>query len=140
MSELEALQKQARQRDLATIHIAAKQLGMDRETYEAMLQTASGRNVNSSSALSDAALKKVIKHLKASGWKPQKSRPQRDPQARKILALWIDMSKTGIVRDASDKALNAFVKRTAGKDRLEWLNTDEANSVIEALKAMRDRD
>lgn len=139
MSDLAALQKQARQRDLATIHIAAKQLGMDRETYEAMLKTASGRNVSSSSALSDAALKKVIKHLKASGWQPKKSRPQRDPQARKILAMWIDMAKAGIVRDSSDKALNAFVKRTTGKQRLEWLNTQEANQVIEALKAMQER-
>lgn len=44
-----------------------------------------------------------------------------------------------VVRDASDKALRSFVQRQTGVKALEWLSTEQATAVIEALKAWHKR-
>lgn len=124
--------------DLAKIHIAAKELGMDRETYQAMLKNIGGKE--SSADLSASGRGKVLAHLRQLGWKNRKfTRKQQNPLAKKILALWISMHKEGVVRDNSDSALNHFIQRITGVARIEWIETHHANQVIEALKAMRSR-
>lgn len=127
-----------RRADLAKIHIAAKELGMDRETYQAMLLNIGGKE--SSAELSDSSRRKVLTHLRQLGWKNKRhTRKQKDPKAKKILALWLAMHRDGIVRDNSDSALNHFIQRQTGVARIEWLKANQANQVIEALKAMRAR-
>ena len=130
-----------RTNDLAKIHIAAKDLGMDRETYEAMLWTVA--RVRSSRDLDVAGRAKVLTHLKALGWKPSRrkvspksrhKRPHEKTQADKIRALWIELKTLGALRDSSEKALGRYIHRMTGKHSPDWLDPDEASQVIESLK------
>ena len=61
-----------------------------------------------------------------------------DNQTRMIRGLWIELADMGVVRDRSETALNAFTKRQTGQD-IGRLTPASAAKVIEALKAMRDR-
>lgn len=39
----------------------------------------------------------------------------------------------------NDERMNAFVKRTFGVERLEWLNMQQCSNIIEAMKSMVQR-
>lgn len=57
------------------------------------------------------------------------------PYAGICRALWISGWYLGVVRDRTDGALIAFVRRQAGLDHLNWLRDPaDASRVIEALK------
>lgn len=127
-----------RNRELAQIHIARQQLGMDEETYRAMLW-AVGR-VNSAKDLDWTGRKRVLDHLKKSGFKvkPAKSAKTRelasDMQSKKIRAMWLELHQAGEVRDPSEAALASFVKRHTKVEALQWLSGDQARRIIEHLK------
>src|SRR4051794_16128230 len=55
--------------------------------------------------------------------------------AKLAKALWIALSNLGAI-DRSDAALDAFVERQTGKQRLLFVTAAESNSITEALKAM----
>src|SRR3712207_2796352 len=92
-----------RKRELAQIHIAKKELGLDDETYRDMLWSI-GR-VRSSGDLDFTGRKKVLAHLKSRGFKVRPStkhlvdRPRnmddvdRGPSLRKIEALLTDTGR-----------------------------------------------
>lgn len=123
-----------RQRELAIIHIAVSELGIDDDSYRQILYQVG--KVDSSADLDAAGRSKLIHRLRQLGWKP-KTRQKvtaRQPQDRKIRALWLDLAKRGIVRDRSENALATYVKRQTGVERLEWLDGRQAERVIEALK------
>lgn len=121
-----------RRRDLAAIHVAKKQLGMDDDTYRAMLWSV-GR-VNSAGDLDHPGRKAVLDHLRKCGFKKTRS-AARDPQSRKIVALWLELRDLGGLRDSSEKALNAFVEERVGVKAVQWLSSDQASEIIEQLKA-----
>jgi hypothetical protein len=58
-----------------------------------------------------------------------------DALIRKIRALWVALHNLGALRDASEQALAAFVKRQTGRDALAFLTPADANKAIGALKA-----
>lgn len=135
-----------RKADLAKIHIAKKQLGLDQETYELILWDVA--KVRSSGDLDLAGRGKVLQRFKEKGWKP--SRSKTSPKTRnkpkhektvtdKIRALWIDMHKSGVVRSGTEQSLNKYVKRLTGIDNVEWLSPRDAYTVIEALKKWQGR-
>lgn len=125
-----------RRRDLAMIHMAKAQLGMDGDTYRAMLWSV-GR-VRSSADLDFAGRKRVLEHLQACGFKAR--RPQaRDAQSRKIRAVWLELKSIGALRDASEGALASYVERVTGVKALQWLTADQASTVIEQLKSWKKR-
>lgn len=70
-----------RKTELAQIHIARQQLGMDDETYRDMLWTVA--RVRSSADLDWVGRKRVLDHLKACGFKVK---PKRLPAAHNPLA------------------------------------------------------
>lgn len=123
---------------LAKIHIAKTQLGMDDDTYRVMLHSVGG--VQSSKDLTAAGASRVLKHLEKAGFTPtRKARtddrsPADDAQSRKIRALWIELHTLGAVRNESESALAAYVKRQTGVEALQWLDNRQASHVIEALK------
>ncbi|MBZ0250877.1 MAG: regulatory protein GemA [Burkholderiales bacterium] len=127
---------QGRKRDLATIHVAKKQLGMDDDTYRSMLW-AVGR-VKSAGDLDFAGRRAVLDHLKACGFRHHRPQAQ-DPQSRKIRALWLELKALGALRDSSEEALAAYAERVTGVQALQWLSSDQASQVIEQLKAWRRR-
>jgi len=134
-----------RRRDLAKIHIAKKQLGMDDETYRDMLLDVAG--VKSAADLDDRGRSAVIKHLrkcgftstskephgyrsthksaKASGMHKQSS-PERAPLLSKIGAILADL-------DLSWPYADGIAKKMFGVDKARWLKPDQLHKVTAAL-------
>lgn len=127
-----------RNSELAQIHIAKAQLGMEDDAYRNILW-AIGR-VRSSKDLDWAGRKRVLDHMRACGWKPERKRDPAgtaladDAQSRKIRAIWLALHEAGVVRNASEQSLLAYVKRQTGVAALDWLKMHQASKVIEALK------
>lgn len=134
-----------RRKDLATIHMAATQLGMDTadknedSAYRSMLWTVA--RVRSSAALDHAGRKKVIDHLKACGWKPAQGnankgkpvnvKPELIPMMSKIGALLADMKLSWAYAAAIAKRQTSAQGK--GIERLEWLDAEQLHAVVVAL-------
>lgn len=132
---------QQKQKFIRLIHVAKRELGLDEDTYRAMLVNVTG--MDSTKTMPLYKLEAVVKHLKQTGFKVR-SKPQTrsladDAQSKKIRALWLDMHDEGIVKNPSEAALASYVKRLTSVDRLEWLSTEQASSVIETLKKWQKR-
>lgn len=126
-----------RKRELALIHMAKATLWLNREDYEHVLRTVTGKD--SAADMNAAEREKLLQHFKAKGFqvKPTaKSKQARtlaqDAQSRKVRAMWLMLHALGQVRDPSEAALAAYVKRMAKVDALQWANHF---AVIESLKS-----
>lgn len=121
---------------LAKIHIAKKDLGLDDDTYRAVLRRVTGRD--SAKGLTAGRLIAVIEEFKRLGWQPPTrggSRPLGDGvQEAKIRALWLALWNMGAVENPSEAALGVYVKRIAGVDAPRFLRANDARRVIETLK------
>ena len=118
---------------LARVHIAAKELGLDEETYRTVLDRCAG--VSSAAEATDAQLDLVLAEFRRLGWKPRR-RKSAKPYVRKIWAMWGELVRRGIWRNRRRSSLRAFVKRQTGIDNPEWLTPSDADAVIEALKTI----
>lgn len=122
---------------LAAIHVAKKQLGLDDETYRAVLVRVTGKA--SAGAMNEAERRNVVEELRRQGFKPAK-KGLEGPFAGKLQALWIAAYNLGIVRDRRDAAMLAFVKRQSGIDHTRFLqDAADARKAIEALKGWMTR-
>lgn len=130
-----------RQQFIQLIHIAKSQLGLDDATYRAML--AGLELPESTTKMSVPELVKVLEHLKSKGFKVRSKATDRsqaaDDQSKMMRGLWLELHDLGHVRDASEAALMAWVKRETGVAALQWLNTKQAQTTIEKLKQWRRR-
>ena len=124
------------------IQVAKRELDLDDASYRAAI----GRAVKGKTSSKDCTtlqLDRVIDELKRLGFKPRKSpkappRPEKRPldtsaEASKARAVWLLLVEIGAVRDPSEAALNAYVRRQAGVDDLRWVK--DMTPVIEGLKA-----
>jgi phage gp16-like protein len=128
-----------RNADLAAIHVGKKDLGLDDETYRAMLSNLThGRIISAADATADER-RTIIEHLRKLGFKKIPPRPADNAQDRMARGLWLECAKSGAIRDRREKAFLKFAKRITGVDRLEWMNAEDANKLIEALKSMKRR-
>lgn len=128
-----------RRRDIARIHIIAKELGLSEDERRDVIFAIAQRR--SCSELDYTGLARVRAHFEARvGAHPRGAQKRAtDPQSRKIRALWLALAAAGKVDDRSEKALLSFVKRQTGRDRLEWCSAAQKAVVIEALKAWMSR-
>lgn len=123
---------------LAVIYMGRRALALDDETYRAMLYRLTGKY--SSKDLSVLEKRLVVDEMRAWGFKP-KRQVLEGKYAKKLQALWIAGWNLGIIRDRSDKALLAFVKRQTGIDHIRFLrDSDDAGRAIEALKSWLQRE
>lgn len=123
---------------LAAIHVAKKQLGLDDETYRAVLLRVTGKA--SSAAMSEAERGAVLEELRRQGFKGAK-KGLEGPFAPKLQALWIAAWNLGLVRDRADAAMLAFVARQTGIQHTRFLiAAEDARKAVEALKAWMARD
>lgn len=141
---------------IAKIHVAKRDLGLDEDTYRAMLQLETGKT--SCSTMSAQELEKVLAAYKARGWQPKASPRRYSPKTRnkpphkknlvdRLRAQWIHMHQLGVLQDGSEAALERWVKRQTvrlngvGVDRVDWLARDSrmATTVLESLKKWEDR-
>lgn len=134
---------QLRNAELAQIHIARAQLGIDEETYRAILWTVA--RVKSSKDLDWTGRKKLLEHFRAKGWRPappkkaKAAKPVSGGQEGMVRALWTDLHAAGKVRDPSDAALGSWLTRSRWPERVEWLSQAQMTQAIEALKKWLDR-
>ncbi|WP_197329554.1 gp16 family protein [Ralstonia syzygii] len=130
-----------RQQFIRLIHVAKRDLAMDDDTYRSILLQV-GKKA-SAADLSIPELKKVLEHLKRCGFKVRSKQGARrqadDDQSKMIRGLWLELAGRGVVHNASEEALAAFVKRMTGVDALQWLSAVQASRVIEHLKKWRNR-
>jgi Mor family transcriptional regulator len=135
-AEVKTARPDARRRDLATIHIAKKQLDMADEIYRDMLWTCA--RVRSSGDLDHAGRAKVLEHLKACGFVSKASAPSgewawvdkaaadRQPMLRKLIM----MAKAG---GYGRKYIDAVCVKMFGIERLELAGPGQLHKLISAL-------
>lgn len=134
--------KSTRQRQIAQIHIAKKELGMDDDTYRAMLQGVAG--VDSSSKLDFAGMTKVLKHLRAAGFKGTAAggnewayvfrlSPDRQLYAKKIYRL---AQRLGVNGQPLTKSYIEGISRqmTGCTKPLEFCSPDDLHKIVQALE------
>lgn len=123
----------ARRADLAAIHVGKKALGMEDDAYRAMLWSIA--RVKSAGDLDFAGRRAVLDHLRKCGFTSARRAPgAQDPTSRKIRAQWLRLKGLGVLRNASERALEQYVERVTGVTKLQWLSSDQASTVIESLK------
>ena len=134
---------------LAKLHIARKELGLADEDYRAVLARTTGKS--SAAGMTIAEMETALAEFARLGWKaapaarpadparPRTTRAADHPSARKARALWISLWQLGVVRNASEAALEAFARRQLGVERMQWADQAKCYRLIEALKAMATR-
>lgn len=135
----------ARSNELAKIHIAKGQLGLDDDTYRAMLWSVA--RVRSAKDLDAGGREAVLKHLRAVGWKdkapsPGANRYQPGTPPALIRWLWTQLAEAGLVRENSDRALRRYIAQHAAvrpdpsvtEIAPQHLDRQGCNQVIEQLK------
>lgn len=146
-----------RRRELAAIHTGKRELGLDEETYHALLIQVStdttGVAKTSSAEFTAPERAALLDAMRRAGFRANIStdasaihdarnalrRDKVNPQIAMITGLWHELGAAGAVRTPTTAALRQFAKRVAGVSTLEWASSEQASRVIEALKAMRDR-
>lgn len=127
---------------LAAIHIAKKQLSLEDDDFRDVCERVTGKR--STKDMSEPLRIKLVEHFRQQGFKPVSKgvrKPLEGKFAPKLQALWIACWNLGIIRNNSDKALVAFVKRQAGVDHTRFLiYADDANKAIEGLKGWMSRE
>jgi len=127
----------------AQIHIAKTQLGMDDDTYRAVLKSATGKTSCADMGVID--LNKALQAFKDRGFKskPPKKKPSKTTATLtdKLITQWRAMGDEGIVRDASDAALRSYVDRqTAGRFKApQFCDNYTTIKLIESLKQWQKR-
>ncbi|MDA0148833.1 gp16 family protein [Vibrio sp. LaRot3] len=145
-----------RNRLIQLIHVAKRELALEDDVYRLLLEVET--NKTSCSKMSIKELETVLAAMESKGFKrkingsktPFKKR--LSPKAKgvrtevdKIRAIWITMSKQGFVRDGSETALDAYVRRITnrnkneGVDHVAWCNGNQSYTVLESLKSWHRR-
>lgn len=121
--------------------------GWDDPSHRDLLARHGARPVDgriSSKTMTDKQLAAALDDYHARGWprvgkQAQTRTMDTSPTSKKIRALWLDLHSRGAVRNSSESALIAYVKRQTGVSALQWLNDHQAERVIESLKAWHQR-
>ena len=118
------------------IHVAKRELSLDEETYRETLEQTTGKA--SLKEMTDAQLQAVLDRLKTAGFsiksKTGTNKLADDVQSKLIRHLWLMLFDAGEVRNSSELALAAFVKKQTGVDALQFLSTESADRVINRLR------
>lgn len=127
--------RDARRAELAKIHIAKKDLGIDDPTYRVILRDV-GRVAGdppSSSNLTPGGRGRVLAHFEALGWKPKhKGVRPADERAGYIAKIRKQLDAA----DRDEEYAIAILARQAGPGsplRLEWATPAQLRKVVQAL-------
>lgn len=124
------MRRDRRSRELAAIHAAARELGMDDDSYRAMLWTVA--RVRSAADLDDAGRRAVLDHLRERGWRPRRRhrpRPAEDraPLLRRVYALLDDRPVSYA------EAILRHMYGDSAPARLEWCTPQQLRAIVAAL-------
>lgn len=140
--------------EIKLIHIARRELEkqgkLDDAGYRGLLAQF-GNGADSSKALTAGQRRRLLQHFKACGFKLRSTAGQaggewrREPQMRKLRALWYQLAERAAVDRpadgrACDAAIEAWAKRqlqhdTPPLDALRFASGAQMDKLIEALKA-----
>lgn len=133
-----------RTRELAAIHVGKKALGLDDETYRAMLWTVA--RVESARDLDHAGRRAVIEHMRQRGFERPVNRPAppaehgKKPQVPADRQALVD--KLEALLAAAGRPWNyvrAMARRMFKVDQLEWATADQLRRIVAALEYDRRR-
>lgn len=110
---------------ISGVHAAAKAKGVSDDDRRVMMLRLVGKS--STKDMTAAELERVLAAING--------HRETFPWRLKVRALWISAAQLGLLRDASDAALDAFVAKQSRVTALRFLPADQAEPVIEALKA-----
>ena len=119
-----------RNQQLSKIHIAKKDLGLDDETYRALLSRVTGQS--SAKDLSPLQVAKVLQEFGRLGWKSKQGRSKPKPAADKaklVGKIEAQLAEAGRPWEYGD----GLAKRMYNVDRLEWLDAEQLGGVVAAL-------
>ncbi len=124
-----------RRKKLAIIHIAKKELGLDDETYRALLWGAC-RLSSAKDLQTEAQYQRIMKAFRQAGY--QSPLPGagkvRDPQLAKCYALWCELHKWGAIKQKKYTTMMSWAYTRLG-GRQDILRGDQKALLIEELKA-----
>lgn len=123
--------EERRRRQLAAIHAAKAKLGMDDDTYRAMLHQVA--RVSSSASLGETDRLRVIRHLASlgnTGWKPI--------DARSGLRKKIDRQLEALNRPPTYG--DALAQRICKVEKLIWCDIEQLRKVVAALAYQQRRE
>lgn len=141
-----------RKRELGLIHMAKAHLQLSQADYEHVLHQVTGKT--SSADLDAAGRDLLLKHFKRLGFvvraKPRARQPLREPQHRKLRAMWYALADVGAVERPADAlacqaALEGWAKRQLNGTRLGPLDAlgfasgEQLNKLIEEMKRWGER-
>jgi hypothetical protein len=126
------MQRSARNQNLARLHALKREMALDEDAYRDRLFVVAG--VRSAKQLDDAALAVALAKFPV-----KQSNTAFHAHHRLAKALWIACWNLGALASGDDAALDAFVRRQTGKERLAFVTPAEAGKVTEALKGIAGR-
>ncbi|QMV62803.1 regulatory protein GemA [Pseudomonas berkeleyensis] len=114
------------------IQIARRQLGLDDETYRAILKRTAG--VESSKDLNPRQIGRVLVELERLGFKPKASTGRAKPKpaaerAKLVGKIEAQLAEAGRAWEYAD----SLAKRMYQVERLEWCDTDQLRGIVTAL-------
>lgn len=123
---------------IAKLHLAKRDLALEDEDYRLILERTTGQR--SASDLTSAQLDAALQEMQRLGWEPKPASGRAsNPAATKARAMLISLGLMGVIRNSSEAALNAFARRQIGVDSLSWADQAQVYKLIEALKAIANR-
>lgn len=137
----------------SAIHVLKSKLRLTDEDYRALLLQLTKKS--SSKDMSEAERQHVRDHLQKlaermgvvqlSQRRPftrakfDQVKAAASPKERKVWALWHQLGRDGLVQNTGPQALNAWVERTVHVSALQFANSAQLDTLIEALKAWQER-
>lgn len=122
--------KDRRNQQLSKIHIAKKDLGLDDDSYRAMLMRIAGKT--SSKDLSPLQTANVLRELERLGWQPKRGPAKPKPAAdRAKLVSKIEAQLADAGRSWAYAV--GIAKRLYKVEKVEWLNPEQLRGVVAAL-------
>lgn len=125
---------------LSVIHLAKKQLGLDDDTYRAVLKTHGG--VESSKDLDAAGFEAVMRYFKRCGFESTWRKRNFGDRTGMASARQVDFIRKlwrKLTGGDDEAALNKWLKRTGKVDALRFLTPDAARKAITGLHKMAGR-
>ena len=132
-----------RRLDLARIHMLKAELGWHEDLYRDVMATVCG-GIRSSAQLDITGRQRLLAHMQACKVRDLVNKPgkpaakaARKPLSatgKKLWSLWMQAADAGLVQHRNMAALNAWVQRQTGVERIEWLKGAQADLAIESLK------
>lgn len=135
----------ARARELAAIHVAKKQLGLDDDTYRDALFAITRKR--SAGDLDQAERQRVLDHFRGLGFKRPVNRPQRarvDHGKKPVVAedkrALVDKIEALLADGARPwNYARAMARRMFGVEQLEWASAGQLHSLVAALEYQKRR-